>query len=151
MKKHSGAPIVLLEDDPNDAFFVTHAVEKACIVNPIVRFQTATRARSHFGQSGTPELPVVFVMDVHLAGGETGIEFLRWLREQPSPLGSTPTMMLTGSANPEDQREAESLGAIYFLRKPVTQENLTNAVQSLGFVVSSLTGFGSMRRIEPKA
>ena len=142
-----GAAIVLLEDDPNDAFFVRHALEQAHIVNPLLAFQTATDARRDLDHGPDP-MPALFVMDVHLAAGETGIEFLRWLRQQPAPLGSTPVMMLSGSDNPGDRDEALSLGSIYFLKKPVTPATLTTAVQSLGFVITNLTGATTERTIQ---
>ena len=141
-----GATIVLLEDDSNDAFFVRHSLEKAQIVNPLITFQTGSDARRALGS--TLQAPALFVMDVHLAAGETGIEFLRWLRHQPSPLGSTPVMMLSGSDSPGDRDEALSLGSIYFLQKPVTPATLTAAVQSLGFVITSLTGVATERKIQ---
>jgi CheY-like chemotaxis protein len=149
--EHRAAPIVFLEDDPNDAYFIRHAFEKARIVNPLVRFETATSARQHFAETAPFAMPVLFVMDVHLASGETGIDFLRWLRQQRAPLGSTPVMMLSGSHSPADREEAATLGSIYFLRKPVTDEALTTAVQSLGFVITSLTGFTTERTIERAA
>jgi CheY-like chemotaxis protein len=141
-----GTAIILLEDDSNDAFFVRHSLEKAHIVNPLVTFQTGSAARQALGSRLGP--PALFVMDVHLAAGETGIEFLRWLRQQPPPLGSTPVMMLSGSDNPGDRDEALSLGSIYFLQKPVTPATLTAAVQSLGFVITSLTGVTAKRTIQ---
>jgi CheY-like chemotaxis protein len=144
----SGAPLVLLEDDPDDAYFVRRALAKAHIVNALLRFETAEQARRHFaGLAGSP-LPALFIMDVNLAGGETGLDFLRWLRRQHAPLRSTPVMMVTGSDQPADREEAHSLGAVYFLHKPVTEDAFTTAVQSLGFVISSLTGLTTQRIIE---
>jgi CheY-like chemotaxis protein len=141
-------PIVLMEDDSHDTFFVRHALKKANIVNPLVCFKTAKEARDHFAATSTFAVPALFVVDVNLAGGETGIEFLRWLRQQPSPLGSTPTMMLTGSTRRADRQQAEKLGSIHFLHKPVTEDMLTRAMESLGFLIVSLTGFTTERTIE---
>jgi DNA-binding response OmpR family regulator len=143
---HGGLPILLLEDDADDAHFVRRALQRAHIVNPVIEFSTARSARRHFADPSA-ESPVLVISDVNLPGGETGIDFLRWLRKQRSPLESTPAMMLTGSEREDDRSEAESLGSIYFLRKPVTEERLTTAVQSLGFVISSLTGVTTQRTI----
>ena len=41
-------------------------------------------------------------------------------------------MMLTASESLDDQDEAEMLGSIYFLHKPVTEKAVTTAVLSLG-------------------
>jgi CheY-like chemotaxis protein len=144
----AGAPIVLMEDSATDAYFVRHALNAAHVVNPLIQFTTAADARTHFADSGAFDLPALFVMDVNLAGGETGIEFLRWLRDQLPPLGSTPAMMLTGSTQPEDRSDALMLGAVYFLRKPITAETLSAAVQSLGFVITNLVGVTTQRTIE---
>jgi two-component system, response regulator len=137
--ERSLATVVLLEDDQYDAFFVRRALEKAGFANPIIAFATAEQARRHLEQS-RPALPALFILDVKLADGETGIAFLRWLRRQPSPLGSTPTMMLTGSESPVDRNEAEMLGSIAFLQKPVMEEAIVAAVQSLDLVLTSLSG-----------
>jgi DNA-binding response OmpR family regulator len=144
----SAAPIVLMEDDPNDAFFVCQALKTAGIVNRLLQFQTAREAREYFAEPQRVELPVLFVMDVNLVGGETGIDFLRWLRKQRTPLGATPTMVLTGSDRIADRDEAELLGSIYFLQKPVSEETLTAALQSLGFLLTTLSDQGTARTIE---
>ena len=141
------APIVLLEDDPNDVYFVRRAFEKAHIANPLIRFATAAEARRHFAEPATVAMPALFVIDVSLPGGETGLDLLRWLRQQSAPLGSTPAMVLTVSHSAADRDEAERLGSMLFLHKPVTEEALTTAVQSLGFVISSLKGSAIQRTI----
>jgi DNA-binding NarL/FixJ family response regulator len=41
------------------------------------------------------------------------------------------TVMLTGSESPVDRNEAEMLGVISFLQKPIAEEVLAAAVQSL--------------------
>jgi CheY-like chemotaxis protein len=137
-----------MEDDANDAYFVRYALDKAQIANPILHFETARRARTHFAETADFVLPALFILDVNLAGGQTGIEFLRWLREQRAPLGSTPVMMLTASERPGDRDEAELLGSIYFLRKPVTVEAFTAAIHSLGYALASSSAGDSRRTIE---
>jgi len=141
-----GAPIVLIEDSRDDAFFVRRALEKARIANPIIVFQSATQGRQHLDEPNRVDCPALFILDVNLVGGETGVDFLRWLRQQPAPLGTTPTMMLTGSTRPEDRTGAELLGSVYFLLKPVSADTVTSAVQSLGFVVSNLRSDFTMQR-----
>jgi CheY-like chemotaxis protein len=140
------APIVLVEDSRDDAFFFRISLEQAHIANPIVILETASQARQHFDEAHRVDLPALFVVDVNLVGGETGLDFLRWLRQQRAPLGSTPTMMLTGSTRPRDREEAELLGSVCFLLKPVSADTITSAVQSLGFVVSNLASDFTMQR-----
>ena len=149
--QYRAAPIVLLEDDPNDVFFVRRAFAQTHIVNPLVRFATAAEATRHFADNAVYAMPALFVIDVNLAGGETGLDFLRWLRQQRLPLGSTPAMMLSGSHRSADRSQADQLGSMLLLRKPVTEEALGAAVQSLGFVISSLTGSSIERTIARRA
>lgn len=143
-------PIALVEDDPNDAFFVRHAVEAAQIANPLVEYQSAEQARREITTPGASIAPVLFILDVHLSGNESGIDLLQWLREQAGPpLSSTPAIMLTGSDQPEHTTESIRLGATCVLQKPVTEETLIKAVQSLGFtVVTSLVSGRMMIRLE---
>ena len=147
VSQSSLATVVLLEDDPYDVFFVRRALEKAGFANPIIAFATAEQARRYLEESRPVALPALFVLDVRLADGETGLTFLRWVRQQQSSLGSTPTMMLTGSESPVDRNEAEMLGVASFLQKPVTEEAIVAAVQSLGLVVTSLSDATTQRAI----
>jgi CheY-like chemotaxis protein len=57
-------------------------------------------------------------------------------------------MMLTGSRRQIDRLQAEALGSTHFLHKPATEETLTLAMQSLGFLIVSLTGLTTERTIE---
>ena len=71
---HRGAPVVLIEDNRDDALFVRRALDSAHIVNPLVGFQTADEARSQFAKTQAAALPALFIVDVYLSDGETGIE-----------------------------------------------------------------------------
>lgn len=137
------APIALVEDDSNDAFFVRHALTEAKIANPVVTFTSAAEARRGCTEPSAKVEPVLFILDFHLAG-ESGLDFLRWLRAQEAPMGSTPAMMLTGSDNPAHRDESRALGALHFLQKPVTPDRLAMAVQALGFVIMTSLVSGEM-------
>ena len=131
-------PIALIEDDPNDQYFVCRALDDAGIGNPVIICPSVGHARAQFADSATlpqANIPTLFIIDVFLSGRETGIDFLRWLRTQPFPFGATPTMMLTGSEAPEHRAESLDLGAIHFLRKPASDQLLVQAVQALGYVM----------------
>ena len=59
-------------------------------------------------------------------------------------------MILTVSSRSEHAIE-ETAGAQVFLRKPVTEESVSQAVQALGFVVTTMnTGDRLERVIEPR-
>lgn len=137
------APIVLVEDDPHDAFFVYQALESARIRNHVVACRDAAEARRVLTREGGSPTPALLILDVHL-GGESGIEFLRWVRSQPDPLGKTPVMMLTSSQRQEHVTEATALGAMWFLSKPVTETQLLEALRELGFAVTTNLASGEI-------
>jgi DNA-binding response OmpR family regulator len=132
----SEGAIVLLEDNAADVFFVRRAFAHAQFVNAILSFATADGVRGYLEKAR--QAPALFILDVQLAGGETGIAFLHWLRQQRLPLGGTPAMMLTGSTNPDHRDDAAMLGSIYYLQKPVTSASLIAAVEALGLLVRRL-------------
>lgn len=144
MQHHIIEPIVLVEDDPNDVFFVRRAMTHARIRNPLLTFGTTALARQEIGRSAAGQGGVVlFIVDLHLPGGESGLDFLRWLRQQGEPLGTTPTIVLTGSQQRDDRDLSAALGAMRYLQKPVTEQTLTDAAQALGFVILT-SGLGSV-------
>jgi DNA-binding NarL/FixJ family response regulator len=140
-------PLLLLEDDSDDEAFVRRALAKARIKNPLMTCRTPAGARKQLAKMGAGELPILLICDIFLPGRENGIDFLRWLRVQPPPLGTMPAMVYSVSDRPEHADEARALGSIVFLRKPVTEETLAVAVQSLGFVVAAASGEAKMERV----
>lgn len=138
------APIVLVEDNADDVFFVRHALEKAKIGNPVIPCRTVVDAQRVLLSKADDDAPALLILDIDLSSGQTGIDLLRWVRSQPPPLGSTPAMLLTGSDRPRDIDEAQSLGATTFLVKPVTEAQLSTAVQTLGFVIMTSLSSGQM-------
>ena len=139
-------PILLLEDESDDTAFVRRALEKGRIRNPLITCPTANGARKRLARMQRDELPILAIVDIFLPGRENGLDFLRWLRSQPEPLGATPAMIYTASTQSEHVDEAGQIGSVVFLRKPVSEETLSSAVQSLGFVVAT-TASNRMERV----
>lgn len=144
---HGVAPIVLVEDNDDDAFFVGAALKGAKISNALITVTSAAEARAALLSPPRDRLqPVLFILDVELPGGESGVDFLRWLRRQDEPLASTPAMMLTGTGRASHDA-SRALGSHFYLEKPVSPEQLANAVQALGFVVLTTADSGGAVRI----
>jgi CheY-like chemotaxis protein len=89
-------------------------------------------------------------LDINLNRGESGLDFLAWLRAQEGLLGSTPALVLTGSEHPRDLLIADRLRVMRYLTKPVGHEQLVEAVQSLGlrFATNLATGDVGFRLLE---
>ena len=142
-------PLLVLEDDPDDVSFIKRAVNKAGIANPLVLRSRASEARQYLEKVAPNQLPALCIVDFYLPNGETGLEFVKWLRARPAPLGNLPVMMFTVSDSPKHKEEAATLSAVTFLTKPVTEQTLTDGVQALGFVITSnVSGVRAQRIIE---
>ena len=140
-------PILVVEDEPDDISFILRATSRANIVNPLVIKATAAEARAYVQSLHHDVLPVLCVVDVYLPNGESGLDFLAWLRRQPPPLGELPSMIFTVSNSPTHKVEASALRSVLFLSKPATEETFTNAVLALGFVITSTAVGGGTRRL----
>jgi CheY-like chemotaxis protein len=127
-----GPPILLVEDDRSQALLIKRVLGKAGLVNTVHAFTDGGEALSHVRRLGpnSAELPALVLLDLHTPG-ESGLEVLAWLRQQPS-FHEVPVIMLSGSTESEDIDRAFELGADSYLVKPVAFDALVDAVTSLG-------------------
>jgi CheY-like chemotaxis protein len=140
-------PILLVEDEADDASFVRRAFEKASIKNPLVVCKTGAAAREQLERMRRTEYPALVIVDIFLPGKESGLDFLKWLRRQPPPVGDIAAMIYSVSTEAKHSEEAQALGSIVFLRKPVTEKALADAAQALGFVIVTTRKVGGMERV----
>jgi DNA-binding response OmpR family regulator len=126
-------PILLIEDDPNDVLLVRDTLEQVNLVNDIDVATTVEAARTYV----TRRMPALIISDIHLPG-ESGLDFLHWLREQPAPLGSVPVIMMSVSTEEVHHMRASALRALIFMTKPIKQEVLLDQLRGLGLLVTHL-------------
>lgn len=121
--------ILLVEDDPNDVFFLRYAFEVAGITNPLTVATDGQQAidylagvRQYADRVRYP-LPCLALLDLKLPV-RMGFDVLRWIRDE-SNLRNLPVLVLTSSSDPRDIEEAYRLGACCYLVKPLSvQERL---------------------------
>jgi len=126
-------PILLLEDDPTDALLVRDTLEQVNLVNEIDVVTTVDAARTYVKR----KMPALIISDIHLPG-ESGLDFLNWLREQPSPLGSVPVIMMSVSTDEVHHMRASALRALIFMTKPIKREVLLDQLRGLGLLVTHI-------------
>jgi CheY-like chemotaxis protein len=144
-------PILLLEDEPDDASFVRRALEKSQIANELIVFTTVQQAKQFIETANDARVPALAIVDLYLPNGETGLDFTGWLRQRESPASGIPVMMFSVSNAEKHRLEASALRSVTFLTKPVTEESLAAAAQALGFVVTTTVAGGHVKRvIEPR-
>lgn len=117
---------LVVENDPNDAFFIKRALSRAGSAHVCTNPEEARAYLSGAGpfQDRTKfPFPELILSDLRMEQ-HCGINFVQWLRMQPSPIRDTHIVILTGSTSPEDCEAARNAGAQKVLQKPGTLEDL---------------------------
>jgi DNA-binding response OmpR family regulator len=126
-------PILLIEDDPSDVLLVRDTLEQVNLINDIDVATTVDAARTYVQR----KMPALIISDIHLPG-ESGLDFLHWLREQSSPLGNVPVIMMSVSTDEVHHMRASALRALIFMTKPIKQEVLLDQLRGLGLLVTHI-------------
>ncbi len=135
MTRLNAPPILIAEDDPDDAFLLRRTFVKAQVANPLVFVGDGDEAIRYlsglerFSAHEEQPWPVVLFLDLKMPR-RNGFELLEWLREQP-PFGGLPVVVLTSSREPADVTRAYELGANAYLVKPSTPNDLLATVRGL--------------------
>jgi len=127
------APILLIEDNDDDADLAEMAFREAKISNPIVRARDGVEAIAllHGNGAGSPTpLPVVVLLDLKLPK-VGGIEVLKSIRASDATK-HLPVVVLTSSDEDRDRIEAYAHFANSYVRKPVDYDAFVAASRELG-------------------
>jgi len=129
LQGHWEVEMVLIEDDANDARFITRVLEKHDLAQRIVGLQDGAEAVAFFAAPDAP-IPKVILLDLKLPK-LTGIEVLRALKADDRTR-TVPVVALTSSQEERDVREAYDLGVSSFITKPIRFDEFTETVADLG-------------------
>jgi CheY-like chemotaxis protein len=127
-------PILQVEDDPNDVFFLQHAMTKAGVANPIHVASDGQQAIDYLKGAGKfadreqYPLPCLVLLDLKLPH-VMGLNVLRWIRQQPGP--PLIVLLLTASGDDADIASAYRLGANGFLVKPPQASKLVDMAKAI--------------------
>jgi CheY-like chemotaxis protein len=126
--------ILQVEDDPNDIFFLQHAMDSAGVANPIHVASDGQQAIDYlkgagkFADRNQFPLPCLILLDLKLPY-VMGLDVLKWIRQQPDM--NIIVVMLTASGQDADIATAYRLGANAFLTKPSEAGKLTDMVKAI--------------------
>lgn len=115
--------ILLVEDDPDDVFFLQEAFKKADMAGALRVARDGEEAVAYLlGQGAFADRrlhppPALVLLDLKLPR-KSGLEVLEWRRGQPG-MASIPVVVLTSSVSETDVRRAYELGANAYLVKPI--------------------------------
>lgn len=109
-------PILVVDDEPTDTYFLRRALKQAGILNPVIGCSDGEEAvtfleSARFGG----QRPCLVFLDMKMPR-MNGPEFLAWLREQPE-FDELKVVVLSSSALASDREKALSLGAHDYLIK----------------------------------
>jgi CheY-like chemotaxis protein len=125
-------PIIVIDDEPDDLFFIRRMLEKGAVKNPVVTFLDSDDVMTFLGAilvilRKVPEFtPCVLFTDLKMPKID-GFELLKWVRRQREFDGLT-VVMMSNSDNPSDVERAQKLGADRYLLKYPGPEALAELI-----------------------
>ncbi len=128
-------PVLLVEDNKHDVFFIKRAWKLHKITNPLFvvpHGEACLQFLRHEGDYTNSEKfprPGIILMDIRMPIMD-GVECLDILKKDPQ-LKTIPVIMLTTSKEEEDRLRSYQLGCNTFIQKPVDFENFSNAIRNI--------------------
>lgn len=126
------APILLVEDNPDDEDLTRRAFERSNVANEMDVVRDGQQALDYLFGNGTPAkpAPALILLDLKLPKVD-GLEVLKRIRESSSTK-LIPVVILTSSAEQTDLIAGYDTGANSYVRKPVDFDQFSESVRQLG-------------------
>lgn len=130
------APILLVEDNPDDVELTRIGFKRANIQNEVIVAKDGREAIDYFAGSGKfagkplGKLPALIVLDLNLPR-VPGLEVLKWIRQDPRTK-LVPTVVLTTSAHERDVFESYTAGTNGYVQKPIGFDEFQVAAGKMG-------------------
>jgi len=119
--------LLVVEDNINDSYLLTHQLAKAQIDDCITVISNGREALE-FLLAASPS-PIAVFLDLNLPG-LPGLDLLRRMKKEPK-LQEIPVIVMTGSIMPKDIDECEKLGVTAYLAKPISLSTFIRTVTGL--------------------
>jgi two-component system response regulator len=129
-------PILLVEDNDDDAELTSMAFVEAKIANPVIRMRDGVEAldyllhRGSYAQLDTDDLPIVVLLDLQLPR-LSGFQVLHEIRNNPRT-ACLPVVILSSSDEHRDRVRAYASHANSYVRKPTDYDLFVQASRALG-------------------
>ena len=130
-KRRHNLKILLVEDDPDDAELTKRELLRICPEGDIFLAADAEEALScleRLREEGLG-LPDLILLDIKLPR-LSGMELLERLKASPEFRG-IPVVMLTGSLVSEHIQKSYDLGAVTYLLKPISEDELLMTLSNI--------------------
>ena len=124
----SAKPILLVEDDREDAMTVGLALKDLKVTNQLVLTINGEEALEHL-KSESNKKPCVILLDLKMPKMD-GIEFLK-IAKADEGLKKIPVVMLTTSKEEQDVVESFKLGVAGYIVKPADYKKFVDAIRTI--------------------
>ncbi len=119
--------ILVAEDEEADVLLLKRAIEKAHVEAPVEFVRDGREAMRVL--EDVADQPVLLLLDLHMPR-MNGFELLEWLKTQ-RPAKPVSVIVLSCSGEPEDIKQAGSLGVRAYIVKPEDPKELVRIVQRI--------------------
>jgi len=137
--------VLIVENDPAASRLTQEAFRETGVTEGVVCVRDGDEALDvlwgHNNYAGQPRPDIIF-LDLHLPK-KSGLEVLKEIKAN-KPLQATPVVVVSGSDDPREVREAYELHASCYIRKP------NDLPQFLRFVAICYEFWGSVVTLPPK-
>ncbi|MFT7578964.1 MAG: chemotaxis family two-component system response regulator Rcp1 [Myxococcota bacterium] len=124
--------ILLVDDDPADAFLTQQAFQDALVPNHVHHVQTGSEALKFLRRDGSYEgspRPQLILLDLNMPGIQ-GHEVLAEIKDRPK-WRQIPVVMFSSSASARDVAVSYELQAACHIRKPTSLMAYTELIQGV--------------------
>lgn len=128
-------PILYIDDEPDDIFFMIRACKRAGIEEPIETITKASEAIAYLSGTGKYSdrirypMPRLVLLDLNMPE-ISGFDMLKWIRTTAG-MSRLPVLVLTSSSQESDIRRAQSLGANGYLVKPGSMQEFVRMIKAM--------------------
>ena len=130
-----GFTVLLVEDDPDDVFFLRDAFKKTGMADALRVVRDGEEAVAYllglaaYADRTLHPLPALVLLDLKLPR-KSGLEVLEWRRGRPE-LMRIPVIVLTSSQSEDDMNKAYEFGANSYLVKPISSDAQLDMVKAI--------------------
>jgi CheY-like chemotaxis protein len=130
------SPVLLAEDNPNDAFLVCRAFKENQTPNPVQSVPNGDEAIQYLAGEGkyadraAYPFPALFLLDLKMPVKD-GLEVLRWLHEHPEIPRKLPVVVFSSAELPDETQRAYAMDIQACIVKPLTYPELREKLRIL--------------------
>jgi CheY-like chemotaxis protein len=133
------APILIIDDDPDDLFIFRRLLAKGGVKNKIIAFEDGAAAIDYLELESKNQdqrfAPCAVLTDLDMPE-VTGVDLVVWVRAHPI-LKNLPVIIISSSESPHDEKRAMEAGATRFLRKYPSSNDLRKLIDGLNCTLPS--------------